>query len=133
MATSSGAAGDRVSQAEVLLAAGNHVLATCGGSSSARWMDDWNGDGCVSDYLHTIHDRRIVKNNGFKEALGVHSYTKTYGGQFHFDVYGLQDTIIGLDGFAGQQILINVNDERILVINSKYKNYDWEEIVYQEI
>jgi hypothetical protein len=96
-------------------------------------MDDWNGDGCVSDYLHTIHDRRIVKNNGFKEALGVHSYTKTYGGQFHFDVYGLQDTIIGLDGFAGQQILINVNDERILVINSKYKNYDWEEIVYQEI
>ena len=79
------------------------------------------------------NDRRIAKNKRFKEALGVHSYTKTYGGQFHFDVYGMQDTIIGLDGFAGQQILINVNDERIVVINSKYKNYDWEEIVYEKI
>ena len=51
---------------------------------------------------------------------------------FHFDVDGLSQTIIGLDGFAGQNILIDVDNEKIIVINSKYADYDWEEIVYEK-
>ena len=97
-------------------------------------MDDWNSDGCVSDYLHTIYNKRIAKGDGYKNnKRAVHSYSKSYGGQMHFDMPGKLKTILGMDGFAGQQILINVDDERIIVINSKYENYDWEEIVYRKI
>ena len=96
-------------------------------------MDDWNSDTCIGDYLRTIHDRRIDKGDGYKDnKRAVHSYSKSYGGQFHFDVTGLGQTIIGLDGFAGQNILIDVDNEKIIVINSKYADYDWEEIVYEK-
>ena len=70
---------------------------------------------------------------GYKNVkAGVHSYTESYGGQFHFDVYGLSQIIIGMDGFAGQNILIDVDNKKIVVVNSKYKDYDWEEIVYEK-
>ena len=97
-------------------------------------MNDWNSDTCIGDYLRTIHDRRIAKGDGYKNnKRAVHSYSKSYGGQMHFDMPGKSKTILGMDGFAGQQILINVDDERIIVINSKYENYDWDEIVYEKI
>ena len=96
-------------------------------------MDDWNSDTCIGDYLRTIYDLRIDKGDGYKNVkTAVHSYAKSYGGQFHFDVDGLSQTIIGLDGFAGQNILIDVDNEKIIVINSKYADYDWEEIVYEK-
>ena len=41
--------------------------------------------------------------------------------------------IIGLSGFAGQQILIDIDAKRIIVVNSLYKNYDWKKIVYDKI
>jgi CubicO group peptidase (beta-lactamase class C family) len=97
-------------------------------------MDDWNSDGCVGDYLHTIYNKRIVKNDGWPEPHGVTNYTKSYGGQFYFDFVGLENReIIGLSGFAGQDIVIDTDNEKIIVVNSKYKNYDWEEIVYETI
>ena len=95
-------------------------------------MDDWNSDTCIGDYLRTIYDLRITKNLNYKDKGGVHSYTESYGGQFHFDVYGLRQIIIGTDGFAGQNILIDVDNKKIVVVNSKYKDYDWEEIVYEK-
>ena len=32
-----------------------------------------------------------------------------------------------------EQQLIDIDEKRILVVNSKYKNYDWEKIVYDKI
>lgn len=96
-------------------------------------MDDWNSNSCIGNYLRTIHDRRIAKGQGYKNRKkAIHSYTTSYGGQFHFDVFGLSQTLIGLDGFAGQNILIDVDNEKIVVINSKYEDYDWAEIVYEK-
>ena len=62
-------------------------------------------------------------------------YTKTYGGQFHFDIFGLKKTrkIIGMSGFAGQQILIDLDNKKIIVVNSLFKNYNWKKIVHSEI
>ena len=37
--------------------------------------------------------------------------------------------MIGLSGFAGQNILIDTENEKIVVVNSKYRNYVLEEIV----
>ena len=52
-------------------------------------MDDWNNDTCVGKYLKTIYERRIKKKDNIKEPDDVGLYTKSYGGQFHFDIFGL--------------------------------------------
>ena len=97
-------------------------------------MDDWNSDGCVGDFLHTIYNKRIYKNDGRPEYRDIVTAAKKYGGQFYFDFIGMENReIIGLSGFAGQNILIDTENEKIIVVNSKYRNYDWEEIVYDKI
>ena len=98
-------------------------------------MDDWHNDTCAGKYLKTIYKNRIKKKDNTKEPDDVGLYTKTYGGQFHFDIFGLKKTrkIIGMSGFAGQQILIDLDNKRIIVVNSLYKNYNWKKIVHKKI
>jgi glutaredoxin-related protein len=98
-------------------------------------MDDWHNDTCAGKYLKTIYKNRIKKKDNTKEPDDVGLYTKTYGGQFHFDIFGLKKTrkIIGMSGFAGQQILIDLDNKRIIVVNSLFKNYNWKKIVHSEI
>jgi hypothetical protein len=98
-------------------------------------MDDWHNDTCAGKYLKTIYESRVKKKDNTKEADDVGLYTKTYGGQFHFDIYGIKKTrkIIGMSGFAGQQILIDLDNKRIIVVNSLFKNYDWKKIVHKKI
>jgi len=98
-------------------------------------LDDWHNDTCAGKYLKTIYERRIKKKDNTKEPDDVGLYTKTYGGQFHFDIFGIKKTrkIIGMSGFAGQQILIDLDNKRIIVVNSLYKNYNWKKIVHKKI
>ena len=98
-------------------------------------MDDWHNDTCAGKYLKTIYENRIKKKDNTKEADDVGLYTKSYGGQFHFDIFGIKKTrkIIGMSGFAGQQILIDLDNKRIIAVNSLYKNYNWKKIVHSVI
>ena len=98
-------------------------------------MEDWHNDTCAGKYLKTIYENRIKKKDNVKHATDVGLYTKSYGGQFHFDVFGLKKSrkIIGLSGFAGQNILIDLDNKRIIVISSLYRNYNWKKIVYKVI
>ena len=98
-------------------------------------MDDWHNDTCVGKYLKTIYENRVKKKDNTKEADDIGLYTKSYGGQFHFDIYGIDKSrkIIGMSGFAGQQILIDLDYNRIIVVSSLYKNYNWKKIVYSVI
>ena len=98
-------------------------------------MEDWNNDTCVGKYLKTIYERRIAKADNVKDPDDVGLYTEKYGGQFHFDIFGLKKTrkILGMSGFAGQQILIDVDNKKIIVVNSLYRNYNWKKIVYKKI
>ena len=98
-------------------------------------MEDWHNDTCAGKYLKTIYKNRFQKKDNTKEADDVGLYTKSYGGQFHFDIFGIDKTrkIIGMSGFAGQQILIDLDNKRIIVVNSLYKNYNWKKIVYDPI
>ena len=90
-------------------------------------MDDYQNNTCVGKYLKEIHERRIPKNlDGKMQAGGNKRYTepefnrtKSYGGQFHFDYPGLKNRIVfGLGGRGGNAILIDVENSRIVVINS---------------
>ena len=98
-------------------------------------MEDWNNDTCAGKYLKTIYERRIAKADNVKDPDDVGLYTEKYGGQFHFDIFGLKKTrkILGMSGFAGQQILIDVDNKKIIVVNSLYRNYNWKKIVYKKI
>ena len=98
-------------------------------------MEDWHNDTCAGKYLKTIYKNRIKKRDDVKEPDDVALYTKTYGGQFHFDIFGIKKTrkIIGMSGFAGQQILIDLDNKRIIVVNSLFKNFDWKKIVHKKI
>ena len=98
-------------------------------------MEDWNNDTCVGKYLKTIYERRIAKADNVKDPDDVGLYTEKYGCQFHFDIFGLKKTrkILGMSGFAGQQILIDVDNKKIIVVNSLYRNYNWKKIVYKKI
>ena len=98
-------------------------------------MEDWHNDTCAGKYLKTIYENRIKKKDNVKHATDVGLYTKSYGGQFHFDVFGLKKSrkIIGLSGFAGQNILIDLDNKRIIVVNSLYRNYNWKKIVHSVI
>ena len=98
-------------------------------------MEDWHNDTCAGKYLKNIYENRIKKKDNVKHATDVGLYTKSYGGQIHFDIFGIKKErkIIGLSGFAGQNILIDLDNKRIIVVSSLYRNYDWKKIVYKKI
>ena len=98
-------------------------------------MDDWNNNTCAGKYLKTIYERRIKKNiQGYEQAASAAGYTKKYGGQFHFDFSGLKKRkILGMDGMGGQQIIIDFERKRIIVVNTLDQHYNWKKIVYKKI
>jgi len=102
-------------------------------------MDHWNNDTCVGKYLKTIYEQRINKNKRSYDGdrsgqFDVAMYTKKYGGQFHFDIIGLSKRkILGMSGFGGQNIVIDFEKERIIVVNSRDRHYNWKKIVLKKL
>ena len=85
-------------------------------------MDDYQNDTCVGKYLKEIYKRRIPKGSKEKEEP-LFNRTKSYGGQFHMDYPGLIDRVVfGMGGYGGQAILIDMENSRIVVLNSLHYN-----------
>ena len=97
-------------------------------------MEDWNNDTCIGKYLQNIYESRIKKNLKKKNYKKVEGATTSYGGQFHFDIIGIKNKkILGMGGKGGQQIIIDVEGKKIIVINSLYTHYNWKKIVYKKL
>ena len=97
-------------------------------------MEDWHNDTCVGKYLKNIYEGRIKKNLKKKNYKKVEGATTSYGGQFHFDIIGIKNKkILGMGGKGGQQIIIDVEGKKIIVINSLYTHYNWKKIVYKKL
>ena len=94
-------------------------------------LNDWKNETCVGKYLKTIHERRISKqrksyNSKIKTAF---NHGRSYGGQFHFDFKGFKNrNIFALDGAYGQSIIIDMDNSKIVSINSIHMNYNWHKI-----
>jgi len=83
-------------------------------------MDDYQNDTCVGKYLKEIHKRRF--RTGGDKRTSIY-FNISYGGQFHMDYPGLKDQILfGMGGYGGNMILIDVENSRILIINSLHYN-----------
>jgi len=86
-------------------------------------MDDYQNNTCVGKYLKEIHKRRIPKKYNENKYEPEFNRTKSYGGQFHFDYPGLKNKVIfGMGGYGGQAILIDMENSRIVVLNSLHYN-----------
>ena len=102
-------------------------------------MDHWNNDTCVGKYLKTVYEKRVNKSKRSYDGdrsgqFDVAMYSKKYGGQFHFDIIGLSKRkILGMSGFGGQNIIIDFEKERIIVVNSRDRHYNWKKIVLKKL
>jgi len=86
-------------------------------------MDDYQNDTCVGKYLKEIHKRRVPKKYNENKYEPEFNRTKSYGGYFHMDYPGLKNKVIfGMGGYGGQAILIDMENSRIVVLNSLHYN-----------
>ena len=88
-------------------------------------LDDYQNNTCVGKYLKEIYKRKIPKNINPDGPKSEPRFNRTlsYGGQFHLDYPGLKNKIVfGMGGFAGQAILIDMENSRIVVLNSIHYN-----------
>ena len=86
-------------------------------------MNDYQNDTCVGKYLKEIYKRRIPKNLTEEKNEPAFNRSKFYGGQFHMDYPGLKNRIVfGMNGYGGQAILIDMENSRIIVLNSLHYN-----------
>ena len=90
-------------------------------------LDDYQNNTCVGKYLKEIYKRKIPKNINHDGPKSEPRFNRTlsYAGQFHLDYPGLKNKIVfGMGGFAGQAILIDMENSRIVVVNSIHYNND---------
>ena len=98
--------------------------------------NDYHSDSCIGDYLRNIYDNRVKKNVKDPRITNKHSAAATYeyGGQIHFSYIGMKDRVIfAMDGYGGQQVIIDMDNKRILIVNSIDQHYNWNKIVYKVI
>ena len=91
-------------------------------------------DSCIGNYLRTIYDNRVKKNKKGYDPKSIGPYSTEYGGQFHMGVKGLKDRVIfSMDGRGGQQIILDMENNRILIVNSTNQHYNWKKLVLNVI
>ena len=95
-------------------------------------MNHWKNDTCVGKYLKTMYENRVDRQKDeYRDNDGNHKVAQTYGGQFLWDAIGLEDRpILMMDGFAGQQVVIDFDNNKIITIHSTDRHYDYYRLVY---
>ena len=104
-------------------------------------MEDWNEGNCVGNYL-----KDTLKNSHAKpkdewahdlqpsQAPEERHFTSGYANQFHTTYKGMRSrNIVGMDGYGGQSILIDMDNSRIVAVMAGSTNYNWYELVYKVI
>ena len=95
-------------------------------------MNHWKNDTCVGKYLKTMYENRVDRQKDeYRDNDGNHKVAQTYGGQFLWDAIGLEDRpILMMDGFAGQQVVIDFDNNKIITIHSTDRHYDYYSLIY---
>ena len=97
-------------------------------------LDDWQNDTCVGKYLKTMHELRIPMNHKWKDDNTSTLNPKSYAGKFYTNYTGMKKrNVMGMNGFAGQNIMIDFDLGRIVVINSMHTDYNWKKIAHSVI
>jgi hypothetical protein len=90
-------------------------------------VGDWQNNTCVGNYLKDVYSRSVNKGASADKNPPLSS---RYAAQFHTSYSGMkQRNILGMEGYGGQKILMDMDSGRIVVVNSIHTDYDWEELV----
>jgi len=95
--------------------------------------NDYNSDSCIGDYLRTIYENRVKKKVKDERITNKHSAAATYeyGGQFHLSYKGMKDRVIfAMDGYGGQQLVIDMENGTIIHVGSVDEHYNWNKLIY---
>ena len=92
-------------------------------------MKDYQQKTCVGNYLRDIQKQakswpkyRPSKKNA---SLYLHNYAKKYGGKFYFKFHKMEDrNIMATEGYNGQNIMIDMDNSKIVVTQSAATAWD---------
>lgn len=92
-------------------------------------MQDYQTHTCVGKYLRTVQAQAKkwpkYRPSGERSSLWMHNYAKKYGAQFYFDFHRMKDrNIFGTEGYNGQNMLIDMDNSRIVVTQSAATAWD---------
>jgi hypothetical protein len=92
-------------------------------------MIDYQDRTCVGNYLRESQQqaKNWYKYRPFKDNAHwfLHNYAKKYGSQFYFDFYKMKKrNIIATEGYNGQNMLIDLDNSRIVITNSAATGWD---------
>ena len=91
-------------------------------------LDDWNNNTCEGQYLKDLYENKIhkgeSKNRNSTDAFSNPTY---YAGQFH--TYADKPIFI-MDGYGGQTISIDFENNKIYTTLAIHRNYDWMKLVH---
>jgi hypothetical protein len=106
-------------------------------------LDDWQNETCEGKYLKEIYDRRVRTHRKSRswnslQDNGYHAFMDTsekYGGQFWTDFNGLWNkNILVMNGYNGQEIAIDMDNSRIIVISAvKSGHFNTKKLGYEPI
>ena len=94
-------------------------------------LEDWHSDTCIGQYLRDIYAERQSNGWASGNTFRMSNVARTYGGQFWFELSGMRDrTLFGMNGNNGQNVLIDMDNGRIIVLNAAHTDFPWRELVY---
>ena len=101
-----------------------------------RWAitmyEDWQANECIGQYLRNIYKSRVPKNQRPSRTRTTWNVAESYGGQFHLDFAGMEDRVLfGMEGYGGQNVVIDMETGRVVITNSVHTNLDWQTLVYE--
>ena len=97
-------------------------------------LDDWQNDTCEGKYLKILYERKVKKNRDYRDKQEAFSITKSYGGFFHLDPYGMKNRhIFIMDGYGGQTLTIDFDRKRIVTTMAVHRDFKWKKIAYSVI
>ena len=95
-------------------------------------LDDWKQDNCVGRYLKDVYANRIKKSSKQQKNTGW-GRARAYAGFFHTDYRGVDDRVMGMDGFGGISMLINFDENRIVYAHAVARDYNEKALIFEMI
>ena len=104
-------------------------------------MKDYQNKTCVGNYLRESQEQakkwykyRPTTSSMKNPHFWMHNYAKKYGSQFYFDFYKMENrNIMGTEGYNGQNMLIDLDNSRIVVTNSSATGWDVRKFILNVI
>jgi len=92
-------------------------------------LNDWNNNTCEGQYLKSLYENKIKKNEDYRNKNEAFSKPKYYAGQFHTFK---NKKIFVLDGYGGQTISIDFDNNTIISTLAIHRDFNWMKLVHSK-